>query len=274
MNEIHFSKELARRYGKDEAIMLSNLAFWVETNTANRRNIRDGRAWTYNSQSAFAELYDGIFSRRQIQRILKSLEDQGAVLKGNYNTKPMDRTCWYTVCDEVLEYYGIPRPPAEPKSAEPEKSVPSIEPNGAMDSTEPCHAKHETVPPIPDIKPDKKPDNTLSDRGSDGAQEARFKQFWKAYPRKEKRKEALRLWMKLNPDEALFRRIMGGLSAYLESPQWRDEKGGFRKQYIPQPTAWLNGERWEDDIITGGAGNRGGPEPPKRIDPGEGFRYV
>lgn len=270
MNEIHFSKELARRYGKDEAIMLSNLAFWVETNTANRRNIRDGRAWTYNSQNAFAELYDGIFSRRQIQRILRSLEDQGAVLKGNYNTKPMDRTCWYTVCDEVLEYYGIPRPPAEPKSAEPEKSVQSIEPNGAMDSTEPCHAKHETVPPIPDIKPDKKPDNTPSDRGSDGEradQEKLFRAFWTKYPRKEGRKKAREKWMRMKPDSELYARIMAGLEMHIRSEQWR-------RGVIPHAATWLNGERWEDDIITGGAGNRGGPEPPKRIDPGEGFRYV
>lgn len=270
MNELHFSKEMAKRYGVCEAIMLSNLAFWVETNTANRRNIRDGRAWTYNSQSAYAELFD-MWSRRQIQRILKSLEDQGAILKGHYNEKPMDRTCWYTVSDEVLEYYGIPRPPIDLNSVEMDETAPPIEPNGAMDSTEPCNPLTQTGQAIPDIKPDIKPDHTSSDETPDEVQEHQFLIFWSAYPRREKRKEALRIWKKLNPDRELFRKIMDALEACCKSPQWVDERGQLRKQFIPQPTAWLRGERWEDEVLSAG---RAGPDGPQRIDPGEGFRYV
>lgn len=289
MNEYHFSAELAKQYGLDEAVMLHNFAYWIQKNTLDHRNIYDGRAWTYNTQEAFTDWFPW-WSRRQIQRILSSLRKQGAILTGDYNTDPMDRTTWYALSDEIIDYYDVPKPVTAGRAEQQEISrpdaqedVPQSPRKDALQNTEPCCGASETVR-IDDLngatkynvtkKKHKEKTNTPSDLQSDGAQEARFKQFWKAYPRKEKRKEALRLWMKLNPDEALYRRIMGGLSAYLESPQWRDEKGGFRKQYIPQPTAWLNGERWEDDIITGGAGNRGGPEPPKRIDPGEGFRYV
>ena len=52
MREYHFSAELAQRYGLDEAIMLHNFAYWVQKNTLDRRNIHNGRAWTYNSQDA------------------------------------------------------------------------------------------------------------------------------------------------------------------------------------------------------------------------------
>lgn len=36
-------------------------------------------------------------------------------------------------------------------------------------------------------------------------------------------------------------------------------------------STWLNGERWEDELPSN---DRGGPEGPQRIGPGEGYRYV
>ena len=33
MNDYHFSAELAKRYGLDEAIMLHHFAYWVQKNT-------------------------------------------------------------------------------------------------------------------------------------------------------------------------------------------------------------------------------------------------
>ena len=289
MNEYHFSAELAKQYGLDEAIMLHNFAYWVQKNTLEERNIHDGRTWTYNTQEAFTTWFPW-WSRRQIQRVLASLKKQGALLTGDFNTDPMDRTTWYALSDAIIDYYDIPLPvtairaePQERSFAEVRQPGSTAPSEGALQCTEPCGGANETgqidAPNGATLynvtkKKHKEKTNTLSDLLSDGEQAERFKQFWKAYPRKEKRKEALRIWMKLSPDDALFQRIMHGLSTYLRSPQWRDERGGFRKQYIPQPTAWLNGERWEDDIIAGEAGGRAAPEGPQRIDPGEGYRYV
>lgn len=263
--EIRFSSEMAKQYGTDEAIVLYNIAHWVRKNTIDQRNIHDGKVWTYNTQTALVKVFDEIFSRRQIQRILKKLEDMGAIIKGNFNQKPMDRTLWYTVGDDVMAFYGIEAPPSGVESAEmdrPSDLVPCKAPNGAMESTEPCTPKHKTVPAIPDNKPDNKHKETLS--GARVNQAEQFRVFWDAYPRKEGKKRAREKWKRLNPDPALFGRIMAGLERHLRSEQWR-------RGVIPHPATWLNGERWEDELSPGG-----GPDPgaPGRIDPGEGYRYV
>lgn len=263
--EYHFSGEMAQKYGLDEAIIIHHIAYWVKKNTIDGRNIHDGRAWTYNSQHAFSEWF-GWWSRRQIQRILTSLEDKGAVLKGNYNTKPMDRTLWYTVSDDVLIHYDIPRPPQGLNTMEPETDTQTVlctDPNGAMESTEACCGEHGTVPAIPKNKHKEKPKKTLSE-GACVDQEAQFKAFWEKYPRPEGKKKAREKWMRLKPDPELFAKIMAGLEQHTRSDQWR-------RGVIPHATTWLNGERWEDELP---GSNRPAPEPPQRIDPGEGFRYV
>ena len=273
--EFRFSGPLAKKYGTNEAVILYNFAFWIKRNTANQRNIRDGRVWTYNSQRALSEIFD-FLTERQIQRLLKKLEEAGAIIKGNYNAKQMDRTCWYAVGDEIMEFYGIPSPPVGMESEEmdrPANLVECIPPNGGMDTTESDNPFSETVSPIPDKNTDKNTDNNLSDHGSDGArvnQDAQFAQFWERYPRKEGRKRAREKWKRLNPDPALFAEIMAGLERHIRSEQWR-------RGVIPHPTTWLNGERWEDELTDNGPSGpnaAAGPDAPKRIDPGEGYRYV
>ena len=69
-----------------------------------------------------------------------------------------------------------------------------------------------------------------------------FEAFWKAYPRKEKKQDAKKAFMKLKPSEDLFKTIMAGLENHKKSKQWMD------KQFIPHPTTWLNGKRWEDEL--------------------------
>lgn len=253
MREYHFSAELARQYGLDEAVMLHHLAYWVQKNTLDGRNIHDGRAWTYNSQESFQEWFP-FWSRRQIQRVLKSLEEQQAIIKGNYNVKPMDRTLWYTLSDGVLAHYAI-RPPAEPQTGQ------STDRNGAMDGTEPCDGTHETVPAIPKSKHKEKTKETHSD-GAGADQQKQFAAFWARYPRKEGRKRAWEKWQRLHPDGVLFAGIMAGLDRHLRSEQWQ-------RGVIPHPATWLNGERWEDELPLL-------PQRPaeRRIDPGEGCEYV
>ena len=267
--EFRFSGPLAKKYGTNEAVILYNLAFWIKRNTANQRNIRDGRAWTYNSQRALAEIFD-FLTERQVFRILKKLEEAGAIIKGNYNTKKIDRTCWYTVSDDILKFYGISPPPDGMESEEMDHPANLVEckpPNGGMDTTRSENPFHETVAPIPDKNTDKNTDKNLSAPRSDGAgvdQTVQFKAFWDRYPRKEGKKKAREKWMRLNPDPALFSRIMTGLEGHIRSEQWR-------RGVIPHPTTWLNGERWEDELS---GRSRPGPETPQRIDPGEGYEYV
>lgn len=71
--------------------------------------------------------------------------------------------------------------------------------------------------------------------------EKAFEEFWQLYPRKEAKKKAGDSFRKACVSEVVFADIMAGLSAQIEH-KWRDPK------YIPIPTTWLNGARWEDEI--------------------------
>ena len=52
-----FDTEIAKEYGVDIAIVVSNIAFWLQKNKANGKHIHDGKVWTYNSTKAFKELF-------------------------------------------------------------------------------------------------------------------------------------------------------------------------------------------------------------------------
>lgn len=75
--------------------MLHNLLFWLARNKANGSNINDGKVWTYNSASAFTELFP-FWKERKVARILVSLEEQGAIESGCYNKAGYDRKKWYS----------------------------------------------------------------------------------------------------------------------------------------------------------------------------------
>lgn len=70
--------------------------------------------------------------------------------------------------------------------------------------------------------------------------DARFDLFWKNYPRKEKKQDAIKSWKKIKPNETLFNEI---LSAIDQQKTWASWLSG----YIPHATTWLNGKRWEDE---------------------------
>ena len=100
--EFHFDADLAKLYGVEESIVIYNLAFWIRKNEANGRHFHDGRYWTYNSIDAFTKLFP-FWTARQIRRVLKSLEEKGIIVTGNFNSSTYDRTTWYAFGDAFLQ---------------------------------------------------------------------------------------------------------------------------------------------------------------------------
>lgn len=151
----NFSVNFAKKYGLEEAILLQNIIFWIAKNKVNGKHHYDGRTWTYNSIKAFTELFP-FWSERQIRRILKSLIQQGALITGNYNKLPFDRTLWYALKDEeyFLSFINIDFT----------KSEIDILPNGKISNDQMVISTNangkisndQTVKPIPDNKPDNK----------------------------------------------------------------------------------------------------------------------
>lgn len=69
----------------------------------------------------------------------------------------------------------------------------------------------------------------------------RFAEFWDAYPRKIGRGQAEKAW-KAATKKADAQAILDGLKAALPTLKAAEQR------FIPHPTTWLNGERWDDDL--------------------------
>jgi len=76
-----------------------------------------------------------------------------------------------------------------------------------------------------------------------GQEDVFFISFWKAYPKKTNKEFAKRVFAKLRVDQPLLDKILHSLSIQVKTI-WKDKD----VQYIPHPSTWLNGKRWEDEI--------------------------
>ena len=99
-----FNTKIAKKLGMVEAVLLHNIYFWIKKSKANNKHFYKGKYWTYNSAKAFSELFDYL-SDRQISRALKSLVDDGYLIKDNFNTNPFDRTSWYALSDKYYDEF-------------------------------------------------------------------------------------------------------------------------------------------------------------------------
>lgn len=88
---------------------------------------------------------------------------------------------------------------------------------------------------------------------------AAFEAFWKEYPNKTSKKKAKESWEKACKDltgpsniDDFSSAVMLGLAKAKKSPQWTKDGGRF----IPHPTTWINQERWYDEGVAGGSGEK------------------
>lgn len=68
-----------------------------------------------------------------------------------------------------------------------------------------------------------------------------FSDFWEMYPRRVAKKDARKAWEKIPP--RLHAEILTALFEWRRI--WLDRN---EIEFIPHPSTWLNGERWEDDF--------------------------
>ena len=74
------------------------------------------------------------------------------------------------------------------------------------------------------------------------AQQSRFDAFWKAYPKKVGKQDAMKAWKKIAPDEELTDTIIRAV----ETAKQKDSR--FREErFIPHPATWLNAGSWENE---------------------------
>jgi hypothetical protein len=67
--------------------------------------------------------------------------------------------------------------------------------------------------------------------------------FWKSYPLKVSKKDAIKAFNKVKPSEELLTKMLKAIEIAKTTKKWQEG-------YAPNPATWLNGERWNDEIPT------------------------
>jgi hypothetical protein len=70
----------------------------------------------------------------------------------------------------------------------------------------------------------------------------RFNRWYSEYPRKVGKDQAIKTWIKLNPDDETTDAMISALSWQKNLPEWNKER-----EFIPHPSTWLNAGRWKDE---------------------------
>lgn len=86
------------------------------------------------------------------------------------------------------------------------------------------------------------------------SQDATFAAFWDAYPKHKDKQKARRAWAKIKPDAALLEIILRAVKAQAAGEDWTRDGG----RYVPYPSTWLNGRRWEDETQGRSESDQGG----------------
>lgn len=224
--EHQFCIELASSYGIEEAIIIHNLYFWIRKNVANGSNFYDGRYWTYNSSKAFSALFP-YMTESKIYRELKSLEEKGLIVKGNYNDTKYDRTTWYSLSDKAIsELEGL--------NYDVNGFAKSISQNKEKDFAKMENGNYESEKPIPYSKQtDNNTDNkeeiegSISKKGEKTRKkyDEQYEECWKEYGRKGNKAESYKVWIKLSEEDKL--KVLPHIKAYIQS---RSDKS-FQKDF-------------------------------------------
>lgn len=222
-----FNTDMAKKYGLLEAVLLENIAHWLDKNLANNANFKEGRYWTYNSSKGFAQQFD-YASAHQIRRALDSLVEKKVLIRSAFNKAGFDKTSWYTFADEFILSDDFPFG----KFA---KSCGSF-----------ANGSGKFAKPIPDINTDINADTPRASLADDGGEH--FKTFWSAYPKKAGKDAAKKAFVKRKFDEQAFEKVMAALNEQKASEQWVKDAG----QFIPHPATWLNQGRFDDELMGGG----------------------
>lgn len=262
--EHHFPPLIAEKYGVNAAIFLRDIYHWCETNRNNEENYHDGRWWTYQTIGGLCKRHT-YWTKNQVEHIIRSCKEKGALLSGHFGENQFNRTCWYALTDEAMALFDGPAPISEKPEMDAPKIAESISEKSEIDSQEIPESNRKNQKCYKDKNNKTKDKNPIAPCAND-PEWTMFYRFWAVYPRKKNKDGAMRAWRKLNPDLKLCRAMWEALKKDKQSEQWQKSGGEF----IPYPSSWLNARRWEDEHEDPSIRR---PDPPDKPLRGVGVRY-
>ncbi|MBT2690131.1 conserved phage C-terminal domain-containing protein [Bacillus sp. ISL-47] len=100
-NPVLILPSLAEKLGLNEAVLLQQMHFWLRIS----RHKKEGRMWIYNTYKDWQKQMP-FWSNATIGRTIRSLEEKGLLISGNFNASKMDKTKWYTIDYQKLEEWS------------------------------------------------------------------------------------------------------------------------------------------------------------------------
>ncbi|MDE7261058.1 MAG: hypothetical protein K2N78_03210 [Oscillospiraceae bacterium] len=122
--EHHFPPLIAEKYGVNAAIFLRDIYHWCETNKNNEEHFHDGRWWTYQTIAGLCKRHT-YWTKNQVEHIIRTCKEKGALLSGHFSENQFDRTCWYALTDEALALFDGPTSMSE-KSEMESQEIPEL----------------------------------------------------------------------------------------------------------------------------------------------------
>lgn len=93
--------DLAMITSPDESIFICQLDYWIQRCKDNQHK-KDGRYWIWKTYDGWCKEFP-YWSKRKIQRMVRSLQKHRILILGNYNRMPGDRTTWYTIDYDLMD---------------------------------------------------------------------------------------------------------------------------------------------------------------------------
>lgn len=106
MNSLHhsFDIDLAKRYGVECAILIHHFQHWIRVNRRCKRNIRDGKCWTFQTRKEI-QAHFGYWTFEEVKYLCEKLVALDVLVTANYNKIKIDKTLWYAFKNEEL--FGV-----------------------------------------------------------------------------------------------------------------------------------------------------------------------
>jgi len=240
MSRHAFDPEIASLVGVNAAVIFQNIVWWCERNAIKGRNIHDDNAWTFNSVTAFGDLFPYL-TAKQIRTALAKLEDSELVQVDNFNTDNRDRTKWYAVHPDQ-KAFALMVSPHLPKRASPTfalegRPLPDIN----------TDSKHTPIPPEGDDLFSAESEQREQEQDSElKAIEEGFNEFWNqwpSHPRKAGKADCRKVYVQTctgkfpKADKISPTTLNRCARAYFASVS--------DQQYLKGPLPWLRKPGWE-----------------------------
>lgn len=207
--------KLAKEIGLNEAIILQQIHYWLNTSKHNY----DGKKWIYNSYPNWVKQFP-FWSERTVKRTFSSLEKQDLLFVGNYNKAGFDKTKWYSINYKILNEL-VARPSGQ---------------NGPTIRTK-CHDGVGQNDPTNTIDYTETSTETTNNSATKVTRE-QFEQWWNLYDKKLDKKKAFSLF-KSALKKHDFEKIMNGTKDYLKTIT--------DKQFQKYPKTFLSQESFLND---------------------------